>query len=217
MATQVRETSAGKSVSAFVVLKRGKHIATVNAHFSNGGRVSVDVWNVGDNATTRCLESALNTGVLTEAQFAKAVTASQTKRDWGQNQDHESFAAYDLFGMQQGSAGGYGYDKFAAALRGLWVDGVRMADHCGTDSESEKLLAAYGRDCKRHEQREEIEGQAVRVYYTFPDGFQKRWDDKAKRMGAHFANFNGGKFRDLYITAGLDRLRNMGYDVIQAI
>lgn len=36
MATQVRETAAGKSVSAYVVLnKKGEHVATVNLHYSS--------------------------------------------------------------------------------------------------------------------------------------------------------------------------------------
>lgn len=217
MATQVRETSAGKSVSAYIILKRGRHVATVNAHFSNGGRVTVDVWNVGDNATVRCLEAALESGALSEAAFNKAIAASKIQRNWGEGQDHEGFAAYDLFGLQQGSAGGYGYDKFAAAISRLWIDGVQLTDHCGRDAASEKLLSAYNRDCERYKKSEPCEGQGVRIYYDFPEGFRKRWDDKAKRIGAHFANFNGGKYGDLYISAGLDRLTNMGYDIIQAI
>ena len=217
MATQARETKAGKSISAWVVLKRGKHVATVNAHFSDGGKVSVDVWNLGDSATVRCAEAALNSGALSEAAFNKAIEASKKERNYGQDTDHEGYACYDLFGLQQSSAGGYGYDKLSAALSGLWIDGVQLADNSAHTPESEKLKAAYHRDCERYVKREEIEGQAVRIYYEFPEGFKKRWDDKAKRIGAYFQNFNGGKFRDLYVTAGLKRLEDMGYDVIQAI
>lgn len=42
---QVRETKAGKSISAWVVVKNGKCIATVHAHYGNSGRVQVDVWH----------------------------------------------------------------------------------------------------------------------------------------------------------------------------
>ena len=33
--------------------------------------------------------------------------------------------------LQQGSASGYGYDKFTAALSGLTIDGHTLGDHCG--------------------------------------------------------------------------------------
>lgn len=217
MASQVRETKAGKSISAWVILKRGTHVATVNAHFSDGGRVSVDVWNLGDKPTVRCAETALNCGALSEAAFNKAVAASKVQRNYGKDTDHEGYAAYDLFGLQQSSAGGYGYDKLSAALSGLWIDGVQLADNSSHNAESEKMKAAYNRDCERYKKSEAIEGQGVRVYYEFPEGFKKRWDDKAKRIGAYFQNYNGGKFRDLYLNSGLKRLEDMGYDVIQAI
>lgn len=34
-------------------------------------------------------------------------------------------------GFQHGTASGYGYDKFTAALRGLTIDGHELSDHCG--------------------------------------------------------------------------------------
>lgn len=47
MATKyVRETKAGKSISAHIILnKKGDHVATVQAHFSNGGTCLVNVWH----------------------------------------------------------------------------------------------------------------------------------------------------------------------------
>lgn len=42
---QVRETKAGKSISAWVVLdKKNKVVANVQAHYSDSGAVTVDVW-----------------------------------------------------------------------------------------------------------------------------------------------------------------------------
>lgn len=46
---QVRETSAAKSISAWVILKKGKEIATVHAYYGN--TVMVDVWDAGPNST----------------------------------------------------------------------------------------------------------------------------------------------------------------------
>jgi hypothetical protein len=213
MAKQVRETTAGGAISAFVVLnKKGEHVATVNAHYSNGGRVSVDVWNHGDKAAARCLATAKKTGALTEAKFdatkAKApdyYTTDDSRADW---------AAYDLFGLQQSSAGGYGYDKFAAALSRLIIDGHTMADHCGQVPECEKARAALMRQyCKFHD----YSGERARAVEKGWD--RKHWDKRAAAIGASFANYSGEKerFTSLHFVTGLDRLRGLGYRVIQAI
>lgn len=145
---QVRETKAGLSISAYVVLKKGKPVATVNAHFSNAGTCTVDVWAIG----------------------------------------HE---------LQQGKAGGYGYDKFASALSGMVIDGVTLTDHCGKDSKSQRILKNYLKGTINQEQADKL----------------------AKKAGARFANHSKetGKYSSLHILAGLDRLELMGYTVITAI
>lgn len=82
MSRQVRETKAGKSVSAWVITKGFKGIvATVHAHYGDTGNVMVDVWD---------------TGRLT----------------------------------YQGRAGGYGYDKFIAALAGAEIQGIKISGQC---------------------------------------------------------------------------------------
>ena len=51
---QVRETKAGKSVAAWVVLRAdGTHVATVQAHYSDAGAAQVDVWNFDATNPTR--------------------------------------------------------------------------------------------------------------------------------------------------------------------
>ena len=47
---QVRETEAGKAIAAYIVLKNGKEVARVHAHFADSGNVQVDVW---DDATIK--------------------------------------------------------------------------------------------------------------------------------------------------------------------
>lgn len=89
---QVRETAAGQSITVQIILRpNGDHIATVQSHYSNGGTVTVDVWNM-----------------------------SNMKRE---NPSCDK-------GLQQGRAGGYGYDKFNAAIAGLEIDGFEMTHHC---------------------------------------------------------------------------------------
>lgn len=75
---------------------------------------------------------------------------------------------------QQGKASGYGYDKAAAAMSGLYVDGIRLTDHCGRSKASERLFARYIKDI-------EIGGPACAEV-------QKAYDEKARKIGAHFAN-----------------------------
>lgn len=209
MATQVRETSAGKSVSAFIVMnKKGEHVATVNAHFANSGRVTVDVWNTGVGSTDRCLAAALKAGAVTPSELANVESASRASRDWAGDTEHTRFAAHDLFNLQQGSAGGYGYDKFAAALRGCWIDGIQMTDHCGSDATSQKLMRAYVKAAATRDPGD-----------TGRSDTQKVWDAKAAKIGASFANWSAERsaYTSLHISAGLDRLKGMGYTVIQAI
>lgn len=203
MTTQVRETAAGQSISAYVVLnKKGEHVATVNAHYSNGGRVSVDVWNLGQ-AADRCMSVFMKTAAATaEKVVAGAIVESKAKRDWAKENEHSRFAAYDLFGFQQSSASGHGYDKFAAALRGIWIDGHQLADHCGQSPATEKLLKRYTANMR---------GDYLKR------STQKYWDEKARNIGAHFTNYRDDVFTSLYLETGLKRLETIGYQVIQAI
>lgn len=210
MAKQVRETTAGAAISAFVVLnKKGEHVATVNAHYSSGGRVSVDVWNIGD-AVVRSFETARRNGRLSDAALAKH--ASRAPDYYTDQGECEQWAARDLFGLQQASAGGYGYDKFAAALAGLIIDGHTIANHCGQVPECEKarqrILAQYLKAAKVGEAGDLTSRQ--------------KWQKKAAAIGANFCNWRtdesgAGYWNDIHFESGLDRLRAFGYRVIQAI
>lgn len=149
---QVRETAAGKAISAYIVLRAdGTHVATVQAF--HGGSCQVDVWNFGpDNPTA-------------------------AKRD----------AARD-FGPQQYRAGGYGYDKFAAALAGVEIDGHHLTDHCGGSLKPPEGATGWPRDA------------------TAPAGYHfANWNRDRDEWG------------DCYRHAGLKYLEALGYRVIQAI
>lgn len=95
-------------------------------------------------------------------------------------------------------AGGYGYDRFTAALSGASIDGVRLHDHCGQDESTAKILHAY------HKGRIDVETAKKRAH----------------RIGARFANAGhgpDGKYMSLYYESGLERLRVMGYRIIQPL
>ena len=206
MANQVRETKAGAAISAYVVLnKKGEHAATVNAHYGSGGRVSVDVWNIG-KAVIRSFETARKIGRVSDK--ALAALAEKAPDYYKSQVEREDWAARDMFGLQQSSAGGYGYDKFAAALAGLIIDGHTMANHCGQVPEDEKKRAALMR-------------AYVKAFDSGQSGSDKQWREKAARIGCHFTNWGacgiGERWGSLYFAHGLGRLECFGYRVIQAI
>lgn len=205
MATQVRDTKAGQSVSAYIILNsKGEHVATVNAHFANSGRVSVDVWNHGA-AVTRCASAYQKCDTTKPAHKAKIHAGYGPS--WGDR-------AHDLFGLQQAHASGYGYDKRTAALSGLWIDGQQLADHCGTVANAEKARAAlFAQYCKFHD----YSGERARAVEKGWD--RAHWDKRARKIGARFANWSSEKNRytSLHFQPGLERLETLGYRVIQAI
>jgi hypothetical protein len=182
--------------SAWVVLnKKGEHVATVTAQYprDGAGRMSVNVRNTTMGAQQR-----------TADRYAATYGKRLIDRD-----------ATDAGGLhlwfQAASASGYGYDKTTAALAGLIVDGHTLADHCGRVPEAEtakaRLFAAYQK--------------ARDAYKAAPSGeFPRRaWEDKARKIGARFANWSqeAGGYTSLHFEPGLDRLRTLGYRVVQAL
>lgn len=154
---QVRETSIGKSISAYVVLRNdGRHVATIQAAFLDSGNVMVDVWG------PHSLE-------------------------------------------HQGKAGGYGYDKFTAALSGAEIDGNVIYDHSVGNYETD-VTPKYP----------ELSSLMARYNNSF-DNKSIDWQEKAKSIGASFANWKDGKYHSLYFISGLERLTALGYKVIKAI
>lgn len=130
--------------------------------------------------------------------------------------------------VQTGRAGGGGYDKFTACLRGMKIDGIELNDHCGQNEQTKKLLAKY--------KKEVFAG-------LMTDDRQNYWNAKVAKIGASFANYrtlylmNGqyvesynlpagvlkevlqtiGMYNNIYLQSGLDKLRALGYRVHQAI
>lgn len=189
----VRETTAGKSISAYVILNpKGEHVATVQSHYANGGTVTVDVWNIGDKAT---LKTALAMGYSVDEKGhlidAKGVNMG--------------LYPYCVAGLQQGRAGGGGYDKFTAALRGAVIDGHKMTDHCGESRKPPKGRKTWPRDAKAP--------KGFR-FANWIDGSRKAHD--GSRMYPHIPEGESG-YASCYRESGLEYLKAIGYRVIQAI
>ena len=160
--TQVRDTKAGRAIKAFVVLdKRGDQVATVHAHYSEGGTVTVNVW---DNKTCTPL--------------------------------------------QKGRAGGYGYDKFTAALSGLVIDGHKLTDHC-----QESLKPPKGRLWQDSDRAKLAKKGFVLSNWTGPREEGKPFNS----WGREGVPDEASGYVSAYRLSGLRYLEALGYRVLQAI
>jgi len=111
------------------------------------------------------------------------------------------------FTTQRGRAGGYGYDKFTAALSGLTIDGHVMSDHSGADLMAAKLLKQYGKIALAGQDTTAIEAKIRAKGYSLTN-----WTSN----GGYKPNeWNG--YQSCYKTPGLDYLRAIGYRVIDVI
>lgn len=107
MVKYVRDTKAGKSIKAYVIMKGRREVAKVQVHYGDSGTVLVNVWQDSD------------------AQLRSAIASKVVPK----HDIHTTARA--LYSFQSASAGGYGYDKFMNALASMWIDGHQMTDHCG--------------------------------------------------------------------------------------
>jgi hypothetical protein len=186
----VRESSAGKSLSTYVILNpKGEHVATMRAHYANSGGVVVNVLNHGDEACER--------------------TARAMGHTIGDDGRIETGAyAYTVASMQVGRAGGYGYDKTTAALSGLYVDGVKLTNHC-----EERLAPPRGR-LWRDSDRKRLARKGFALANYSPARESGREMNGYGRKGVPDSEAG---WTDAYRSSGLDILRDFGYRVIQAL
>lgn len=211
MVKYVRETGAAKSVSATVIMKGARHVATVQAHYGSS-RVLVNVWQESE---------------AYRKSFTKAHNAPTTDSELDR-------AAYDLFAFQQGTASGYGYDKFAAALAGLIIDGHTMGDHCQIRRDPPKGRHTFPRDAKAPkgwsfanwtdwsksrkrdmrlsdfiaEAEKEMPGAEYEALKVRAYQLQKEWGESDDCESGYLSCFRA---------TGLDYLRAIGYTLINAL
>lgn len=63
----VSETKAGKSISAYVIMKGRRHVATVRVHYGDTGRVLVNVFQDDDDAAKRTAKATGTVEIFQEA------------------------------------------------------------------------------------------------------------------------------------------------------
>lgn len=104
-----------------------------------------------------------------------------------------------------------GYETYIK-MAGLIIDGHTIADHCGQVPEAEKARVSLLRAYRRAVVSNAVKTPAAR------DG----WQQKAKRIGCHLANWQQDAdgcegWASLHFDQGLTRLESLGYTVISAI
>ena len=106
-------------------------------------------------------------------------------------------------GFQSGHAGGYGYDKFTAALSGLSIDGVKMGNHCQFSKKMPK--GGFRKKAPR--------GWCLTNNAKFNENGEQLHCGKAERdeTPGYWA------FTSCYRESGFSLLEALGYKVIQAI
>lgn len=117
----------------------------------------------------------------------------------------------------QQKAGGYGYDKAAAALAGAVIEGYKLANHCGhVEAAGEKKRAAL---LKAYKRRANSGLPMTREEHA-------EFEKKAARIGCRFANWgavglaeggNSNAWQSLHNESGLGRLEMLGFRVITAL
>lgn len=211
----VRETTAAKALSAYVILKNGRHVATVQVF--HGSTCLVNIWQ----------ESA---AYIRSAKARKEFT--------------DDNAAYHAYGFQRSTAGGYGYDKLTSALSGMIIDGHELTDHCSRRKAPKppkgnrlfprdyKPPRGYGlsnyttvdRETGRRIYRDEWMKRACEALGLPSDLPISNEDFDRVATLAHemesewrASDKSESGYSDCYRESGLDYLKAMGYTIISAI
>lgn len=231
MSKYVYDTAAGKSISAYAIMKGAVLIAKVTAHYANSGNVLVNVtqWN----------ESVI------KSYNTHAGTKLKTKPE-----DYESYDAYrkvtdicESFQFQHKTRGGMGYDKFASAIGGMIIDGHRIADHCGNSLSPKKkdnglfpkgFKAPKGFTLANYIERSAATGHRVNhdsffdqamtnlgfsSEHDFPNDDLSKLSKEKRRLynaWAESEDFQAG-YTSCFQESGLKYLSSLGYNVIQVI
>ena len=124
MVTYVRETKAAKRLTAYVIMKGSRYVATVQVYF-------------GDMTCT------VNVFQTDKASYRSAATARLPMAD-----DAAKRKAWDKTHFQRSTANGYGYDKETAALSSCIIDGHMLTNHCGWNRKLPKGMKAWPRTAK---------------------------------------------------------------------
>ena len=199
----VRESKAAGAISAYVILKGTRHVATVQIHYGSGGGVQADCWQYGEprERSARYYERVELPRILA-SKWASA--ADKRKARAVLQRGEKTFGPFSVpdpeaFTYQTGKAGGYGYDKKTAALSGMIIDGHKLTNHCGASAKPPRGLDYYPADFKPPK------GYRTANYFGPSGGYRKGAPEGVTG------------YADCYRLEGFGYLEAIGYRVIQAI
>lgn len=198
MPRYVRETAAGKSISAWIILKAGKEVATVQAHYGSGGAVTVNIFQ-GESAAKRS-EAASGRG--RKALYFQAATAG----GYGDDKLTAALSGLWIDGHQLTNHCG----ESLKPPRGL--------KYFPSDYKPRKgyRLANYGQFDRATGER--IESYRWRELATAELGETAEWETiKARTRELENAADTVGGYSSCYRVEGFNYLQAIGYAVIQGI
>ena len=218
---QVRETKAGKAISAFIVMRGARQVATVQAHYSDAGVVTVDVFQHGASAE----KSAKAAGVPVESMYW------QHGRAGGYGYDKLTAALSGLYvdGVEildhsrsdkKAQNLSRRYEKAISEAVGPMCDqinkafeekarriGAAPANFTVYDADSGSVInrAFIGRD------------ENGRPMYAMVSLAEREKASRENRQPEPFEGRTRARWGGFYTVSGLDRLPYLGYNVIRAI
>lgn len=167
---RVEDTTAGKSISAYVILRKGKIVAKVLVYFGGGRTCVVNVIQHDDPAK-KSYKVALAADPKLQVDYPESGLTFQGR-----------------------VTGGYGYDKFTAALSGVVIDGIALNDHCGIRLPLPKGKKLFPRSFKT------------------PPGYSL-----VNYVSSDRSTTGRAGYSDCYRQSGIKLLSELGYEVTQVI
>lgn len=205
MAKRVDETKAGKQISAYVIMKGSKLIGKVQAHFSDGGTCTVNAWDFSPKDETRYM-SGKASGYGYD-KFTAAISGMV-------------FDGHELVNHCGAKA--------KTPKRGYWLRedklarGFNLANGCYFHAPSGKRVTCYN----EYDYQADGDSTFKRHVYVIPKGEQSPgyWSANENEVKANPDMFEEVDpetvvygYHDAHKQSGLDYLRALGYQVIQAI
>lgn len=196
MTKYVRETAAAKSISAWVILKGSRYVATVQAHFGNS-RVLVNIWQHGEE---------MQSGTASGYGYDKLTAAlAGLKIDGHELTDHCSRLGAPK--PPKGNAGLFPRDYKPRA-------GFSLSNWTRASRETGKRFHAYDwNDKARRELGLPDDGRLIsdsqfQTMADLADNLKKAWEESP--------DYAEG-YADCYRESGLKYLEKLGYSVHSAI
>lgn len=197
MSKYVRDTKAGKSISAYVILnKKGQKVATVQAHYSDSGAVLVNVWDDQTGGVQSARADGYGYDKFTAALSGMVIDGHTMSNHCGSGGVPKMPKGRNTYPQDFKTKPGYSFANWVSVSR---ETGRKVY---GSDF-TERALAVLGREARPD--MSESDWKAVTSKAQELESEWRASDDCETGWGSCFRK------------SGFDYLKALGYRVIQAI